>query len=63
MAGAIFDCSEVVAVAKKSENNKFRKKKRKGYKVNEEEGKIPLDGIYATAGIMTRSVNFSSQCD
>ena len=39
MAGDFFDCSEVVAIAKKSENKKGKKKKRKGDKGNEEEGK------------------------
>ena len=41
MAGDLFNCSEVVAVANNSENKKDKKKKRKGYTGNEEEGKIP----------------------
>ena len=36
MAGDFFDCSEVVAIAKKSEDNKGKNKKRKGEKGNEE---------------------------
>ena len=34
MAGAFFDCSEVVGVAEKSEKKKGKKKKRKAYKGN-----------------------------
>ena len=39
-----------------------KKKKRKGDKGNEEEGKCPSDGISAAAGMMIRSVHLSSQC-
>ena len=49
MAGAFLDCSEVLAVAKKSEKKKGKKKNRKGRKGNEEEGKIPFDSISADA--------------
>ena len=35
IAGAFFNCSEFVTVAKKSEKKKGKKKKRKGEKVNE----------------------------
>ena len=45
MAGTFFGCSEVVAVAKKSENKTGKKTKRGGDKGNEEEGNIPSDGI------------------
>ena len=64
MAGAFFDCSKVVAIADNFEKKKGKKKKRKGDKVNEEEGKKrPLDGIYAAAGMMIRSVHHGRQCD
>ena len=62
MAGAFFDCSKVVAVAKKSKKKKGKKKKRKGDKGNAEEGKIPLDGISDAMGTMIRSVHLGSQC-
>ena len=39
MAGIFFKCSEVVAVAKKSEKNKGKTAKRKWNKGNEEEEK------------------------
>ena len=39
MAGSFFYCSEVVAVAKKSEKNKGKTAKRKWNKGNEEEEK------------------------
>ena len=57
MAGAFFDCSEVVAVAKKSYKKKGKKKKRKGDKGNKEEGNSPWGGIYDTVGIIIRSVH------
>ena len=41
MAGAFFNCSEVVDVAKKSDKKKGKNKNRKGDKGNEEEGKSP----------------------
>ena len=64
MAGAFFDCSEVVSVAKNSENKKGKKKNRKVGNGNEEEGnKRPLDGIPAAAGMMIGSVHLGSQCD
>ena len=64
MPGAFFDCYAVVAVAKNSDKKKGEKKKRKGDKGNEEEGKkSPLDGISAAAWTMTRSVHLVSQCD
>ena len=64
MAGASFDCSEVVAVAKKPKKKKGKNKNRKGYKGNEWEGKkIPSDGISAAVGTMIRSVHHGSQCD
>ena len=56
-------CFKVVSVAKKSEKKKFKNKKKKGDKGNEEEGnKIPLDSIYAAAGMTIRSVHLGSQC-
>ena len=61
-AGAFFDCSEVVAVVKKSEKNKVNKKNRKGDNGNEEEGKSPLDGISASAEMIIRSFHIGSQC-
>ena len=61
MAEAFFDCSEVFAVAKKSENKKGKKKKRKGDTGNEEEGKRPSDGIYAAAGMMISIFHLGSQ--
>ena len=54
MDGAFFDCSKVVAVAKKSEKKKGKKKRRKGDKVNEEESQSPSDGISVAAGMMIR---------
>ena len=54
MDGAFFDCSEFVVVANKSKKKKGKKKKREGGKGNEEEVKIPLDGISAAAGMMIR---------
>ena len=64
MAGAFFDCSEVVAVANESEKKKGKKKKRKGDKGNAEEGKnSPWDGIYAAAEMTISSVHLGSQCD
>ena len=62
ISGAFFDCSEVVAVAKKSEKKKGKKKNRKRDKGNEEEVKSPSDGISGAAGMMIRSVNLDSQC-
>ena len=62
MDRAFFDCSEVVAAAKKSEKKKGKKKKRKGDKGNGEEDKIPSGGIYAAAGMMIRSVHLDIQC-
>ena len=62
MAGAFFDCFEVVAVAKKSEKKKGKKKKSKRGEGNEEEGKIPLYSIYATAGMIISSVHLDRQC-
>ena len=45
-AGDFVDCYEVVAVAKKFNKNKGKKKNRKGDKGNENEGKkSPLGGI------------------
>ena len=41
IAGAFFNCSEVVDVAKKSKKKKVNKKKMRGDKCNEEEVKIP----------------------
>ena len=58
---SFFDCSKVVAIAKKSEKKKGKKKKRKDDKGNEEEGKNPSDGISAAAGMKIRSVRLSSQ--
>ena len=63
MAGAFFNCSEVVDVAKKSKKKRGKKKKSKGDKRNEEEGNSPLDGISDAARMMIRSVHLSSQCD
>ena len=64
MAGAFFNCSEVFAVAEKSEKKKVKNKKRKGDKGNEEEGKnIPQDGISAATGMMISSVHFGRQCN
>ena len=64
MPGDFFDCSEVVAVSKKSEKEKGSNKKRKGDKGNEEEGKKSASyGIYDTAGMIIRSVHIGSQCD
>ena len=54
MAGAFFDCSEVVVVAKNSEKKMGDKKKRKGYKGNKEEYKSPPDGISAVAEMIIR---------
>ena len=62
MNGVFFDCSKDVAVSKKSEKKKGKKKKRKGETGNEKEGKSPLDGIYATTGMMIRSVHLVNQC-
>ena len=61
MDGAFFDCSKVVAIAKKSEKKKGNNKKRNGYKGNEEEGNIPSDGIYDSAVMMIMSVHPGSQ--
>ena len=62
MDGAFFDCSKVVAVAKKSETKKGKKRKRKGDKVNEEEvKKSPSDSISNAAGMMIRSVHLGIQ--
>ena len=63
MAGAFFDCSKVVAVAKKSKKKKGKNKKRKRDKGNEEEGKILLDGISVAAGMVVRGVHLISQCN
>ena len=52
MAGTFLDCSRVVSVAKKSEKKKGKNKKRKGYKINEENGKRLLDVISSSAGMM-----------
>ena len=62
VAGAFFDCFGVVAVVKKSEKKKGKKRKRKGDKFNEEEGKSPSDGISAAAGMIIRSAFLGSQC-
>ena len=57
MAGAFFECSEVVAVAKNPEKNKSKKKKRKGCKGNEEEGKkSPSDGISDATGMIIKII-------
>ena len=61
MAGAFFDCSEVVAIAKKSEKKKGNKKNRKGKKGNEEEGKSPSYGTSAATGMIIRRVHLGSQ--
>ena len=61
-SGAFLDCSEVLAVAKKSEKKKGKKKNRKGRKGNEEEGNTPLFVISAAAGMMIRSAHLVSQC-
>ena len=61
MAGDFFDSFKVVAFAKKSENKKGKKKKRRGEKGNKEEFKRPSDGIYDAAGTMIRSFHLSSQ--
>ena len=64
MAWDFFKCSTVVTVVKKSKKKKGKKKKGKGGKGNKEEGKkIPLDGIYAAAGLTIRSFHLGSQCD
>ena len=64
MAGAFFDCSEVVAVENESEKKKGKKKKRKGAKGNaEEDNNSSWDGIYADAGMTISSVHLGSQCD
>ena len=39
-----------------------KKKNKKGDKVNEDEGKSPLDDIYAAAGVVIKSAHLSSQC-
>ena len=63
MAGAFFNCSEVVAVAKKFKKKKGNKKKRKGDKDNEEDVKnIPSDGIFYAAETMIRIFHLGSQC-
>ena len=63
MAGALFDCSEVVAVAKKSDKNKDKNKKRKGDKGNTEEGKkSPSDYISTNVGMMIRSTHLGRRC-
>ena len=62
MAGALFDCSEVVVVAKNSEKKKGKKKNRKGGNINEEDGRIPLYGIYAAVGMIIRIVCLGIQC-
>ena len=62
MDGSLFGCSGVVAIVKKSEKNKGKKKKRKAEKFNEEEVNSPSDGISFSAWIMIRSVNLGSQC-
>ena len=62
MPGAFFDCSKVIAVAKNSDKKKGKRKKRKGNKVNEEESKSPLDGIYSATGMMIRSVHLVRKC-
>ena len=59
MTGDFFDCSEVVAVVKKSEKKKSRKKNRKGCKGNEEEGKRPSDDISVAVGILDGNYPFS----
>ena len=63
MAEAFFGCSKVVAVTKKSEKKKVKKKNRKGDMGNEEESKISLDGISASEGMIIRSVYLGSQCN
>ena len=64
MAGAFFDCYEVVGVAKNSDNKKGEKKKRKGGKGKEEEGKnIPSYGISTASGVIIRSVHLGIQCN
>ena len=62
MARTFFSCSKVAVVAKNSEKNKGKKKKRKGDKGNEEEVKRPSYGISASAGTMIRIVHLGSQC-
>ena len=62
MAGAFFDCSEVVVVAKNSEKKKGKRKNRKGDNINEEDGRIPLYSIYAAVGMIIRSVCLVIQC-
>ena len=62
MDGAFFDCSEVVAVVKKSKNKKGKKKKMKGDKVNEEGGNSLLYGISVAAGMVIRSVHLGINC-
>ena len=61
MDGAFFGCSEVIAVAKKYEKKKGKKKNRKWNKGNEEEGKSPSDGISTAAVMMIRSGHLDSQ--
>ena len=64
ISGAFFDSSEVVVGTNKSEKKKGENKKRKGEKGNEEEVKKSLlDGIFAAAGMIIRSVNLGSQCN
>ena len=63
MAGAFFDCSDAVAIPKKTEKKKGKKKKRKEDKGNEEDGKSPSDSISHDAGMMIRSVHLISQGD
>ena len=52
MAGDFFNCSKVVAVAKKSEKKKGKNKKRKGDKGSKTEGNSPSDGISVSEGMM-----------
>ena len=62
MAGAFFNCSEVVAVAKKFKKKNDKNKNRKGDKSNEEEVKSPSGEISSDTGMMIRSVHLGSQC-
>ena len=63
MAGSFFNRSEVVAIAKKSEKKKGKKKNIKGDNGNEYKGKSPSYGISAYAGMIIRSVHLGSQCN
>ena len=56
--GPSFGCSEVCRRCEEiPRRRRARRRIGRGTRVDEEESKIPLDGIYASAGMMIRSVH------